>query len=164
MSVKSLLNVESCEAAIARNPADGSAHLRLANQWFYLAHYAKAREHYDEAVRLEPGSQRALSGLANFLATCLDGRYRDGTRALKEARRALEIARAAGELETEWKLRHYAGTVAAAHAELGDYAGASAGLREILPSIVTHSGIRQVMRWIARFESQKPLRSEDNEA
>ena len=158
LSVKSLLTVEDCEARIGRDAGDARAYFDLASHWHYLGEYTKARELYDEAVLLQPRSAPILCGRANFLATCPDPGCRNGAIALKDSLAALEIARLAGELETEWKLRQYVRAVACAHAELGDFATAASVLRDALQEVVTDKGTRELAKLIARFEAHEPER------
>lgn len=158
LSVKSLLVVEDCEARIGRDASDARAHFDLGSHWHYLGEYAKALALYDEAVRLQPRSALILCGRANLLATCPDPDRRNGAIALRDSLAALEIARLAGELATEWKLRQYVGAVACAHAELGDFEAAASVLREALPSIVTDKGMREFADLLARFEAHEPKR------
>ena len=158
LSVKSLLTVEDCEARIARDAGDARAHFDLASHWHYLGEYAKARELYDEAVRLQPESAAILCGRAKFMATCPDAACRNGAIALRDSLAALEIARLAGELATEWKLRQYVRAVACAHAELGDFAAAVSVLRDALPMVVTDTGRRELAGLMTRFEAREPER------
>jgi len=159
LTVKSLLAVEDCETRIARDARDARAHFDLANHWHYLGRYAKALELYDEAVRLQPGASVILCGRANLLATCPDAAFRNGAIALKDALAALEIARVAGDLTTEWKLRQYVRAVACAHAELGDFDAAVRVLRESLPMVVTHKGMRDFAGLLTRFEAHEAERN-----
>ena len=64
-------------------------------------------------MRLDPKLVVALNGKAWLLATCPDKRYRQGKTAQELATRACE--------QTNWKVGHYLDTLAAAHAESGNF-------------------------------------------
>jgi tetratricopeptide (TPR) repeat protein len=79
--------------------------------------YGKAIEDYDMAIRLSPKEATAYNNLGWLLATCPDEQFRDGRRAIEMAKRACELS--------GWHNAAYLGTLAAAHAEAGDYAAAA---------------------------------------
>jgi tetratricopeptide (TPR) repeat protein len=81
--------------------------------WHRLHHYEKAVTDYTEAIRLEPTFAKAHDALAWLRATCPDGHYRDGRRAVEDATRACEL--------NGWKAGHSMRTLAAAYAEAGDF-------------------------------------------
>ena len=68
---------------------------------------------YDEAIRIVPNYAVALSGSAWLRATCPDERFRDGKKAVEHASKACELA--------QWKDFDSIDTLAAAHAEAGDF-------------------------------------------
>jgi tetratricopeptide (TPR) repeat protein len=75
--------------------------------------FGAAGAHFAEAVRLDPGYGEAYNNLAWLMAACPDANYRDGNRALESATRACELA--------QWNSSKYLNTLAAAHAECGDF-------------------------------------------
>jgi hypothetical protein len=68
---------------------------------------------YEEAIRLAPKATFACIGLAWLLATCPVDKARDGNRAVELATRCCEL--------TDWKSANALDTLAAAHAEAGDF-------------------------------------------
>lgn len=78
--------------------------------------HAAAGAAYRRAVRTDPGDLEAANALAWFLATCEDGAFRD----------AAEAAVIAGPLVALWPRSAWVDTLAAAQAELGDFAAAVA--------------------------------------
>ncbi len=77
--------------------------------------YGKASADFEEAVRLAPGNGEFHNGRAWFCATCPDVRYRDGKKAVESAQKALALS------PTDANVMD---TLAAAHAEAGDFAEA----------------------------------------
>ena len=99
--------------AIQRNPQCASAYFGRGAAWSGKGAFAKARADYTEAVRIDPKQSDAHSGLAWLLATCPDARLRDGKKAVESATKACELS--------QWKSPYAIGTLAAAHAESGDF-------------------------------------------
>ena len=85
-----------------------------------LEMYDGAIEDYETVLRREPGSSGTLNNLAWVLATAKDPRVRDGARAVIHAKQAVRLKRLPAWLDT----------LAAAHAECGDFARAIALMEE----------------------------------
>jgi tetratricopeptide (TPR) repeat protein len=75
--------------------------------------YDAAFADYDKAIRLDPNNALAFYDRAWIYATCPDGKYRDGKKAVESAKRACEL--------TDWKVAPYLATLAAAYAEAGEF-------------------------------------------
>ena len=75
--------------------------------------WEKAIDDLKETLRMDPASSQAQNDLAWVQATCPDAKYRDGKSAIDLARKACEA--------TKWKKDDYIVTLAAAHAEVGEY-------------------------------------------
>jgi serine/threonine-protein kinase len=73
----------------------------------------KALQDYTEAVREGGAFESACNGLAWFLATVDDARYRNSKRAIEYASRACDLS--------GWSNGDYFDTLAAAHAEAGNF-------------------------------------------
>jgi tetratricopeptide (TPR) repeat protein len=78
-----------------------------------MGRYADAAAEKEEAVRLAPKNESLLNGLAWLKATCPDEKVRNGKRAVELAAQACEL--------TEWRNPSYLDTLAAAHAEVGNF-------------------------------------------
>jgi tetratricopeptide (TPR) repeat protein len=78
--------------------------------------YEKALEDFTKATELGPKQPQFREELAWLLATCPDDGIRDGKRALECAHRACQLS--------HWKRSNALDTLAAAHAELGQFAEA----------------------------------------
>ena len=90
--------VERFEAQIARDPDDACAYATRGLWWHWNEEYARAQDHYDTAVRLDPVFAHARCARASLLATCPDARYRNGEVAVRDATVALDVARESGQL------------------------------------------------------------------
>jgi tetratricopeptide (TPR) repeat protein len=78
--------------------------------------FDKAIADYSEAIRLNPKLAPARNALAWLLATCPDAKHRDGDKAVWNAAEACRL--------TQWGVPEYLDTLAAARAEVGDFAEA----------------------------------------
>ncbi len=78
------------------------------------------------AVELEPESAEAHDGLAWLAAVCPDAAFRDGVRAVLHALRACELS--------DWENPDFISTLAAAHAEAGNFEEAVRFQRQYLES------------------------------
>ena len=77
---------------------------------------AKALADYEEAVKIDAKDASALDSAAWIMSTTPDTKVRNGKRAVEWATKACEL--------TQWKNATYIDTLAAAHAEDGDFAQA----------------------------------------
>ena len=99
--------------AIRLDGTDASAYSNRGSAWKWKGKYAKAIADYNEAIRLNPGFGEAHWGLAEIFATCPEGRYRNGARAVESAVTAMRLL---GSKKVGLLL-----TAAAAYAEFGDF-------------------------------------------
>jgi tetratricopeptide (TPR) repeat protein len=99
--------------ALGQEPTSAEAHAQRGLAHYQLGRYAAAVADYERAIGLDPEALLAHNNLAWLLATCPDGGIRDGRRAVEHATRACELCGFA-----EW---YCLGTLAAAHAEAGDF-------------------------------------------
>ena len=76
----------------------------------------KALNDFNEAIRIDPRYAHAYNSRAWLWATCPDNRYRDGRRAIESASKACELS--------EYTDAFHVGTLAAAHAEAGEFEAA----------------------------------------
>jgi Flp pilus assembly protein TadD len=104
--------VAAYREAVRLGPHHAEAHYNLGLALIGKGDPDGAIASFREAVRLHPKLAPAHNGLAWLLATGPD-RVRDGKRAVEHATRACEL--------TGWKNPYYLTTLAAAHAEAGDF-------------------------------------------
>lgn len=105
--------VGAYKKAIEINPKDGVAWRNLGNALRRQKDYDKAMAAYTEVVRLEPNGHWAHNGAAWMLATCVDGKIRNGKKAVELATKACELSK--------WKEPICIGTLGAAYAEAGQF-------------------------------------------
>ena len=105
------------DAAIELAPSDALAFRNRAAVWQAKKDYAQAAADYGRAVELAPDVAFAQNALGWLRATAPDAKVRDGKKGrLAAARKACEL--------TDFKSGTYLDTLAAAHAEAGDFAAA----------------------------------------
>src|SRR5437879_13021118 len=75
--------------------------------------YAKAKADYEQNIKVAPDDAMARNDYAWLLATCADAEARDGKKAVEHATHACR--------KTDWKNASFLDTLAAAHAEAGQF-------------------------------------------
>ncbi len=116
-----------------------------------IGDHAAALADLEKALDLRPDDTGVLNNLAWLLATSPDDALRDGKRAIDLARQACE--------KTEWKEAHLVSTLAAAHAEAGDFETAKKFSRQAveLGDGAAEVG-EQLENELASYEAGKPWR------
>ncbi len=105
------------DRAISLNPANALARARVGRAtWASKKQYLRALAHYTESLQVDPDNPDTLNHRALLQSSCNDPQVRDGLLALADATRACELSR--------WKNPLYLSTLAASHAELGDFSQA----------------------------------------
>src|SRR5207244_11858445 len=102
--------------AIRPDPHEAVAYNNRGNARYFLKLYDKALADFTDAIRLDPTDPVAYNSRAVLRATCPDEKYRDGKQAIADATKACEL--------TDWKDPETIDTLAAAHAEAGDFSKA----------------------------------------
>jgi len=92
---------------------EANAHVARALRCVTSERYSEAVQEYQSAIKLAPSSPRAYNQLAWLRATCPAADQRDGKAAVADAAPACEL--------TDYKNYAYLDTLAAAHAEQGDF-------------------------------------------
>ncbi len=111
------------EKALELDPTNRTAWFRLGVIHLTLAEPARAVDAFEQGLQYAPDEVLLNAKLAWVLATCRIDALRDGPRALELAARAVELD------EASWVAKE---ALAAAHAEMGDFASAEAILTELL--------------------------------
>jgi membrane associated rhomboid family serine protease len=111
---------------------------------------SKTAKHRSELLKLAEGSSDAnvLNSVAWQLATSSHDAVRDGAQALAYATRACEL--------DGWKNPAYLDTLAAAHAEVGNFQEAETWMQRALQNPQEHAGI--LKKHLEFFRSRKPWR------
>lgn len=102
--------------SIRLNPNSAVAYTNRGAAYMASGKYAQAEADLRKAVKMAPRLSDAANALAWFLATCPDDQHRDGEDAKQLAEKACELA--------QWNEWSYLDTLAAAEAELGNFAKA----------------------------------------
>jgi Flp pilus assembly protein TadD len=106
-----------------------------------MGEYDRAIADFNEAIRLNSVFSAPYAALAHLQASCPDDRYRDGTKALENAKQACE--------HSGWKIADALDALAAAYAENGDFEKAR---QYELKAIELLKGGKAKKRYRARLE------------
>ena len=116
-----------------------------------IGKHAEALKDLEAALTLKPDDSGVLNNLAWLLATSPVAELRDGKRAIDLATKACE--------ETEWKAAHIISTLAAAHAETGDFVKAREMSQKAVEVDGGTSGIDdQLNKELQSYRDEKPWR------
>jgi Tfp pilus assembly protein PilF len=148
------LALKDCNEALRQDRSIVEAALLRADINARLGKYAEASKEYDYLVSLHPKRvtlARVLSDRAWFYATCPNGSFRNGQRAVKDAKAACSIM--------VWQDEDMMDTLAAAYAETGDfnlavqYAAQALAIKDISPE-----DAKRIQRHLESFQQRKPIR------
>jgi Flp pilus assembly protein TadD len=106
------------QKTLAINPRDSEAHRNVADALRKQGKVKEAMSEYEQALNIAPEDSAALNNLAWILATYSDASMRDGARAVTLATRAVQVSGG--------RNPSFVRTLAAAHAETGQFAEAAA--------------------------------------
>ena len=137
--------------AIALDPYSAEPHINLGSLLFQRGDLAAAAAQFTEAIRLDPDIGEAYNNLAMLLASCPDPRFRDGPRAIENATRACEL--------THWSRPDTLDTLAAAHAEVGDFAAAIARQEQAIDMLPDGPRKDDYRTRLALYRAGKPYQS-----
>jgi tetratricopeptide (TPR) repeat protein len=116
-----------------------------------IGDHAAAVADLGKALELRPDDAGVLNNLAWLLATSPDAALRDGKRAIELAHKACE--------QTEWKQAHIVSTLAAGHAEAGDFQTARKFGSQAVELSDADDGVEDQLRAeLASYEAGKPWR------
>jgi tetratricopeptide (TPR) repeat protein len=137
-------------------PNDFAANAQLGLLYQATGNKSEAKSQYYEALQVTPDFVSGLNNLAWILATDPDPAIRDGTEAVRLARRACAL--------TVYRRPHFLGTLAAAYAEAGRFAEAIR-MAEMASKIAGHAGqtvIAEKNRQLLQlYRSGKPFREDE---
>jgi tetratricopeptide (TPR) repeat protein len=145
--------IEDCNKSIELDPRYALPLTYKAQALVQLKKYGEADKAFAAAVKLSPIAARYNSH-AWFLATCPDGKIRDGKKAVELAKKAVAQS---GKV-VSWSYRD---TLAAAYAEAGDFEKAVAEQQKALEDKTVSKDERKKMEArLELYKAKKPYRDE----
>ncbi len=120
--------------------------------------YDKAISDFTQAIEVDPGFAAAYNNMAWLLATCPDAAYRDGTKAIKLAQKAIELNRKAEILDI------LLDTLASAYAEAGQFEKAIPTQQQVIDILKkedkgnANENLDQSLERLKSYETHKPWR------
>ena len=119
--------------------------------WGKKGDFDKAIADYTKAIKIEPKDPTAYNRLAWLMATCPDGRYRDGKRAVELAEKAVALRDDANFLDT----------LAAAYAEAGRFQEAIKAQEKAITKRKQEGGAKDLSKYeehLSSYKAGKPWR------
>jgi tetratricopeptide (TPR) repeat protein len=133
-------------------PQDPWVRVYRGNAYAKQKKYRQALQDYEKAVSLDKDYAYAAATLAWFLATCPDGKFRDGRRAVKLAQFAVD----SGEEDC---LDH----LAAAYAETGDFKAAVKTQKLAIKKCSNKELLERLKKRLALYEAEQPYRDQEDD-
>jgi len=131
--------------AIDINPRNPIYYYNRGLAWENKGDYNSAIADYTKTIEIDPKEADAYNKLAWLKATCPDGNYRDGVRAVECAKKAVELK------ETYYTL----GTLAAAYAETGRFQDAIKTQQRAIEKLKEESYGKKLAEYKERLVSYK---------
>ncbi|NIP84088.1 MAG: tetratricopeptide repeat protein [Planctomycetales bacterium] len=145
--------VAALDRILQLDPDNFDAYRRRADTLLSIGQQAAALQDYERALKIEPKDSGVLNNLAWVLATSPEEKLRNGRRALELAQTACEV--------TEYKKAYILSTLAAAHAELGDFDTAVKWSQKALD--LGEADVRQQLaQELESYQAQRPWRERQN--
>ena len=142
-------------AAMAIAPRDAQPHYLSGVALLKLRQTARAIESFRAALQLDPSHAKALDRLARVLACATDSSVRNGAEAVRLATRAAEL--------TAWQQPAVLETLAAAHAETGQFEEAVKLIQNAIALLNEHGASNEARNLEPRlksFQARQPCRED----
>ncbi|MGI8966816.1 MAG: tetratricopeptide repeat protein [Limisphaerales bacterium] len=141
--------IENWSEGLRLKPNDANALTCRGSDYFQSGHFDKAVRDHREAIRIDPKCDLAYNNLGWVRATCPSEDFRDGKEAVEAATKACEL--------TNWQRWDWIDTLAAAHAEAGDFPKAIK-FEKLAMSFKTINAAdrKQTERKLSLYESGQP--------
>ena len=135
--------------AIRLDPNYTLAYNNRGNVWQSKGEYDKANADFDEAIRLNPKLASAYNNRAWIMATCPSADYRNGAKAIEDAKKACELG--------GWKTASLLATLAAAYAEAGAFDKAIEYQAKAIELETDEDTMKAFRSRLGLYESGKPF-------
>jgi tetratricopeptide (TPR) repeat protein len=149
------LAISDYTKALEIDPGDGMAYDNRGAAYFEKGEYEQAILDYSKAIEINPRDAVVYNNLAWLLATCPDGNYRDGRKAVENATRACELS--------QWANAAYLDTIAAAYAEAGEFEQAMKWQLKAIDLAVTDNDKTVMQSRLELYKAGKSYREEKDE-
>ena len=140
------------DKAITLDPAFVFAYSNRGVVWYEKQQYARAVADFNQAIKSDPNDAISYNNLAYFQTTCPDARFRDGKKAVQNAKQACQLS---GE-----KNAICIGTLAAAYAESGDFEKAKDYQTKAIELLTDESDREEYRSSLRLYEQGKPCHPE----
>lgn len=138
--------------SVRLNPNDAIAWNNLGVACSESGRYAEAIEHFRKVLELKPEMPNAHRHWAWLLATCPDDSIRNGSQAVEHAMKAMELS--------EWKAVQWFDALAAAYAEIGDFAKAVEWQERHAQAVRANADLhRDSLERLEVYRQSKPFRT-----
>ena len=148
------------DTLLKADPQNSEIYHDRAYFWQKKADFRRAIADYEKAIELNPKDSDSYNSLAWILATCPDERYHNGMRAIKLAKKAVQLPKGT---EEEW---YCMGTLAAAYAEAGRFEDAVKAQEKSISlmknDVSDPDKITKANERLEHYKANKPWREDQN--
>ncbi|MCO6046041.1 tetratricopeptide repeat protein [Aeoliella sp. ICT_H6.2] len=141
--------IEALDRAIEAQPDEAILYRYRGDSYLNIGKHAEAIADYEKAMELAPDDYGVLNNLAWTLATSPEDELRDGQRAVELATKACELS--------EFQAAHILSTLAAAHAEVGDFEKAKEWVQKGI-ELDDPENVEQLKEELAHYERGETIR------
>jgi tetratricopeptide (TPR) repeat protein len=138
--------------AIEINPGYAMAYINRGVSYNNKGEYERAISDYTKAIEINPRYAATYNDVAWLLATCPDGKYRDGRKAVENATRACELS--------QWAVPALLDTLAAAYAEVGEFKQAVKWQSKAIELTADENDKAAMQSHLKLYKAGKPYREE----
>jgi tetratricopeptide (TPR) repeat protein len=139
------------DEVIKLNPRDARAYYGRALGWKRKREFAKAIADFNNAIQRDPRFAAAYNGRAWLWATCADDKFRDASKAIESAHKACELTSGS-------RKASFLDTLAAAHAEAGNFADAVKSQTEANDLLAGNEQRKRGEARLILYQEKKPYR------